>query len=166
MVSTRVNISNLYDYVYKRLADKSLLDIYKKLIDIGDEDRFAFLRVCIETLLRIDKIERYLRVLCPIGTTSKAEMGEKEVDNEKLLYLLRNGEVKEFNGYVNGGIIHLPFENLARCDIRKFHLKDTMLFMTDLSKADLTDADLFDANLTGADLFDANLTVADVTGAG
>jgi hypothetical protein len=97
------------DYVHKRLANKSLLDIYKKLIDIGDNDLFAFLRVSIETLLRIDKIERYLRVLGPIGTTGRAEMGEEEIDNERLLSLLRNGQVKEFNEYAKQRIlIHFP----------------------------------------------------------
>ena len=61
------NISNLYDlkniladnknlekdnYIYKSLAEKSLLDIYKKLIDIDDNELFTFLRVSKETLLK------------------------------------------------------------------------------------------------------------------
>ncbi|MGA9150120.1 MAG: pentapeptide repeat-containing protein [Candidatus Nitrosopolaris sp.] len=141
--------------------------IFKKLIDIGDDDLFAFLRVSnfksIETLLRIDKIERYLMVLGPIDTRSKAERGVKEIDNEKLLYLLRNRQVDEFNKYVEEGVlIHLPFENLARCDLQNFHLKESMLFRADLSYAILSGADLSGANLSGANLFVTNLSYANL----
>jgi uncharacterized protein YjbI with pentapeptide repeats len=145
------------DYVYKSLADKSLLHIYKKLIDIGDNDLFSFLRVSIETFLRIDKIERYLRVLDPIGTTSKAEKF-LDLGNEKQLDLLLNRQVREFNNYVEQGIlIHLPFEKLARCDLQNFHLKGSMLFRADLSEANLSRANLVGANLVGADLTRVNL---------
>ena len=98
------NISNLYDlnkilqdyknrtksnYVYKSLEDKSLLDIYKKLVDIDDNDLFTFLRASIKTLLRIGKIDKYLSVVDPIGTTGK--VGKfLDIDNEKQLDLLRN----------------------------------------------------------------------------
>jgi uncharacterized protein YjbI with pentapeptide repeats len=144
----------------KSLADKSLLDIYKKLIDIADNDLFTFLRVSIETLLRIDKIERYLRVLDLIGTTSKAEKF-LEIDSEKQLDLLRNGQVTEFNKYVEQGVaIHLPFEKLAGCDLKNFRLEDSMLFRTDLSGANLIWANLSRADLSRADLSRATLSEA------
>jgi uncharacterized protein YjbI with pentapeptide repeats len=152
------------DYVYKSLADKSLLDIYKKLIDIDDNNLFTFLRVSIETLLRIDKIERYLRVLDPIGTTSEAEKF-LDIDNEKQLELLRNRQVTEFNKYVEQGIrIHLPFEKLAECDLQDFRLNDSMLFKTILYGANLSGANLSGANLSGANLRGANLSRANLIG--
>jgi hypothetical protein len=151
-------------YTNNIYADKSIRDIYKKLIDIGDDDLFAFLRVSIKTLLRIDKIERYLRVLDPIGTTSKAEMREKEIDNEKLLDLMRNGKVEEFNDHPPGEIlIHLPFENLAGWDLRKFDLSHSMLFDADLSGTNLSKANLFWADLIRANLSRANLSEADLS---
>ena len=67
------NISNLYDlkniildnktqekddYIYESLKERSLLDIYKKLIDIDDNELFTFLTVSKEALLRIDNIDR------------------------------------------------------------------------------------------------------------
>ncbi len=148
------------DYVYRAFVDKSLLDIYKKLIDIDDNNLFTFLRVSIETLLRIDKIERYLRILDPIGTTSKAEKF-LDIDNEKQLELLRDRQVTEFNKYVEQGIcIHLPFEKVAECDLRNFRLNDSMLFRANLSGANLSWAKLYEADLSWATLYEANLSGA------
>lgn len=53
------------------MAEKSLLDINKKLIDIGNNELYTFLRVSNETLLKVDRIERYQMVPDPIGMTYK-----------------------------------------------------------------------------------------------
>ena len=170
------NISNLYDlknilldnktlekddnYIYKSLADKSLFDIYKKLIDIDDNELFTFLRVSKETLLRIDKIERYLMVSDPIGMTNKVEK-LLDIDSRKQLNLLRNRQVTEFNKYLEQGIpIHLPFAKLSYSDLHDFSLQGSMLFMSDLSGANLSEASLSWSNLSGASLSEANLSEA------
>jgi uncharacterized protein YjbI with pentapeptide repeats/energy-coupling factor transporter ATP-binding protein EcfA2 len=148
------------DYIYKSLADKSLLEIYKKLIDIGDDDLFIFLRASKETLLRIDKIERYLRVMDPIVMTSRVEKS-LGIDSGKQLHLLRNRQVKEFNQYSEQGIpIHLPFEFLVGCDLHNFNLYDSMLFRADLTGVNLVAANLYNANLSEANLSKANLSKA------
>jgi uncharacterized protein YjbI with pentapeptide repeats len=174
------NISNLYDlknvlqgdktlekddYIYKSLAEKPLLDIYKKLIDIDDNQLFTFLSLSKETLLRIDKIERYLMVSDPIGMTNKVEKF-LDIDSRKQLNLLRDRQVAEFNKYLQQGIpIHLPIEKLSGSDLRGFSLRGSMLFMSDLSVANLSAADLSEADLTGADLSGAMLPQAKLSGA-
>ena len=153
------------DYVYRSLRDKSLYDIYKKLIDIDDNDLFTFLSVSKETLLRIDKIERYLMVSDPIGLINKVEKF-LDIDNEKQLDLLRNGRVTEFNKYVEQGMrIHLPFEELPISHLQDFSLRASLFFRSNLTGANLTGAILIGANLTGAILIGANLTGAILTGA-
>jgi uncharacterized protein YjbI with pentapeptide repeats len=172
------NISNLYDlkniladnknlekddYIYKSLTDKSLLDIYKKLIDIGDNELFTFLIVSKVTLLRIDKIERYLMVSDPVGMTNKVEKF-LDIDSGKQLNLLRNGQVTEFNKYLAQGIpIHLPFEELSDFDLHDFDLRGSLFFMSQLSKANLSKAKLSEAYLYGADLSEAKLSEADLS---
>jgi len=126
--------------------------------------------VSIETLLRIDKIERYLRVLDPIGMTSKAEKF-LNIDNEKQLDLLLTRQVTEFNKYVEQGmLIHLPFEELPECDLQNFRLSGSILFRANLSGANLSAAILSGANLSaailsGADLSAASLSAADLSAA-
>ena len=129
------------EYLYESLTNKSLLDIYKKLIDIGDDDLFAFLRVSIETLLKIDKIERYLRVLDPIGTIGKADL---EIDIHK-----RNLDL-------SGGKLHGA--KLSKADLYAADLSEA-----DLAGADLSNADLYGADLSKAYLFDANLVHANLS---
>ena len=121
--------------------------------------------VSIETLLRIDKIERYLRVLDPIGMTSKAEKF-LNIDNEKQLDLLLTRQVTEFNKYVEQGmLIHLPFEELPECDLQNFRLSGSILFRANLSGANLSAAILSGADLSAASLSAADLSAADLSGA-
>jgi hypothetical protein len=130
------NISNLYDlkniifdnktqkddYIYASLKERSLLDIYKKLIDIDYNELFTFLTVSKEVLLRIDNIERYLMVSDPIGMTNKLKR-PLDVDSRKQLNLLRNRQVTEFNKYLEQRIpIHLPFEKFSGSDLHQFRL--------------------------------------------
>jgi uncharacterized protein YjbI with pentapeptide repeats len=62
--------------------------------------------------------------------------------------------VAEFNECVQRGIlIHLPFENLAGCDLQNFHLNESMFFTTNLSKAILSDTNLSKAILSWANFF-------------
>ena len=151
------------NYVYKSLANKSLLYIYKKLVDIGDNDLFTFLKSSKETLLKIDNIERYLGVLDAIGPKSITIEGQKylDIDSEKQSDLLRKREVTEFNKYTDQGIaIHLPYKKLAQCDLQNFRLDHSMLFRANLSKSNLYRANLTGAFLYGANLYKANLTEA------
>jgi Pentapeptide repeats (8 copies) len=132
------------------LKERSLLVIYKKLIDIDYNELFTFLTVSKEVLLRIDNIERYLMVSDPIGMTNKLKR-PLDVDSRKQLNLLRNRQVTEFNKYLEQRIpIHLPFEKFSGSDLHQFRLAGSLLFMSDLSGADLFKADLINANLSGA----------------
>ena len=155
-----VAISNLYDlnkilqydknrkkddYVYKSLANRLLLDIYKKIVDIGDDDLFTFLKVSKETLLRIDKIEKYLKVLDITSITSNVERF-LDIDSARQLNLLRNQDVIEFNKYFEQGIpIHLPLLNngeLVGLVLQNFHFENSLLFRSDLSEANLFGSEL------------------------
>jgi hypothetical protein len=151
------NISNLYDlknilagnktlekhdYIYKSLADKSLLDIYRKLIDIDDNELLTFLRVSKEVLLRIDNIEKYIMVSDPISMTNK--VGRLlDIDSRKQTNLIHNKQVTEFRKYLQQAIpIHLPFEKLSGSDLHEFSSSYSLLFMSDLSLANLSGANL------------------------
>lgn len=80
---------------------------------------------------------------------------------ERLIELLRNGEVEKFNRY------RIQYHRSGKYDI---DLRGTNLRKADLRKADLREADLSGANLSGAnlknaDLYEADLSVADLSGA-
>jgi uncharacterized protein YjbI with pentapeptide repeats len=156
------NISNLYDlkniladnktlekhdYIYKSFTEKSLLDIYRKLIDIDDNELFTFLRVSKEALLRIDSIEKYLMVSDPIGMTNKVGT-LLDIDSRKQSNLIHNKLVTEFNKYFSGIPIHLPFEKLSGCELHDFSLSFSLLFMSDLSGAKLLDTILINCTFS------------------
>jgi Cdc6-like AAA superfamily ATPase len=103
------------DYLYMLLVapyreDKSLNEIYKKLIEIDDNDLFTFLKIASRPLLEIDKIESYLRIVDNSGITIERK-DLLDIDSEKQLKLLQNQKVEEFNDYVRSGnvAVHLPY---------------------------------------------------------
>jgi uncharacterized protein YjbI with pentapeptide repeats len=172
------DISNLYDlknillenkalekddYLYKSLANKSLLEIYKRLVELDDKELFTFLTVSKKTLLKVDKIEKYLEVSDPFGMAKRTEKF-LDIDSGKQLNLLRNRGVTEFNEY-RKRVLHLPFVELTGSDLRDFRLSRSLLFRANLNRANLAGANLAGANLSGANLNGANLSEARLYGA-
>ena len=154
------------DYLYKSLLDsyrkdKSLNDIYKRLIEIDDNDLFTFLKIASIPLLKIDKIESYLRIVDTSGITIERK-DFKDIDSEKQLKLLQDQKVKDFNDYYYSGnvAVHLPYAKLREQKLQGIRLYNSVLFKADLYGANLTDANLNDAKLSGAELTEANLTLA------
>src|SRR5215211_3088328 len=100
------------DYLYKYLIDsyrkdKSLNDVYKRLVEIDDNDLFTFLKSASVPLLKIDKIESYLRIVDTTGITIKRK-DFIDTYSESQLKLLQDQKVKEFNDYYSKNIlIHL-----------------------------------------------------------
>jgi uncharacterized protein YjbI with pentapeptide repeats len=163
------------DYLYKSLVDsyrndKSLNDVYKELIDKNDNDLFTFLKIASIPLLKIDKIESYLRIVDTTGITVKRK-DFKDTDIEKQLKLLQSQEVKEFNDYYGENVlVHLPYAELQKQKLQGINLAHSVLFKADMSGANLTEAhltgaDMSGAKLTVANLSEAKLTVANLTGA-
>ena len=80
------------------------------------------------------------------------------IDSENQIDLLINGNIGEFNRYVEQGIlVHLPYGKLSNINANHIVLKNGFLFSieliyADLSRADLSRADLSHADLSGADL--------------
>jgi Pentapeptide repeats (8 copies) len=134
-----------------RKPNKKTLEIYNELIKINDEDFFTFLLKAAIPLLRIDKIENYLRIL---DTTKDIDTTEKrKIKSYECLDELKNG-IESFNEYVQGSVIHLPY--LALDEIQdKLELN--------LTGAHFSGANLFNANLTGDKLSGANLTGVDLS---
>ena len=137
-------------------------------------------------LLRIGKIENYLRVVDTkkdIDTTSE----NIEIISYESIDKLTDG-IRSFNEYVLGSNIHLPYLDLGNIpekeemNLKPFgaklmgaklsgakllgaNLSSANLSSTNLSGADLSSANLSDANLSSANLSDANLSGADLSGA-
>jgi hypothetical protein len=163
---------------YQDLRDKikdfpsRTLKIYNEIIGISDEELFAFLQEASISLLKIDKIENYLRAVDSknIDTTTNIKIASYESIDK-----LRDG-VESFNEYVQGSIIHLPYlelnkifdkqeVNLSRADLSGANLTGAFLSGANLSKANLWKAELPGANLSGANLSEANLWEAELPGA-
>ena len=167
-------------YLYESLIetyrnDKLLNDIYNKLIEIDDNDLFAFLQIASVPLLKIDTIDSYLRIVDTTGLTIKGK-DVKEIDSKKPLEYLLNGQVKEFNDYRKNKnfFIHLPYADLQKRKLAvEVNLSKSFLFKADLSGADLSGAilsmadlsraNLSRANLSGANLLSANLSRVDLS---
>jgi uncharacterized protein YjbI with pentapeptide repeats len=144
----------------------TILEIYRKLVELDDEDLLIFLRKSAPTLIKIDRIEKYLRVVEETSLPNKRETSFT-INNEKQLELLRNEKVTEFNllDYHYQYLIHLPYEDLTSLKLNSIKLRTAFLFNADLTHADLSNADLTHADLSGAKLLDANLTYANLSGA-
>ena len=192
-VVKRENIS------YQDLRDKikdfpsRTIKIYNEIIEINDEELFTFLQEASISLLKIDKIENYLRAVDSknIDTTTT----NAKIKSYESLDKLRNG-IESFNEYVQESIIHLPFlelggifneqaanlsnAKLLRANLLMANLSDAYLSLVNLSMANLSRANLLradlsnakllmanlsDANLSDANLSDANLSNADLSGA-
>ena len=161
------------EYQYQLLIDsyredKLLNDIYNKLIEINDKDLFIFLKIASVPLLKIDKIDSYLKIVDTTGLTSKRKE-VKEINSKEQLEYLQNKPVKEFNDYNTKNIlIHLPFADLQERKLPEINLRNSMLFKaklikTDLYKANLSKANLIKAILSGAILSEANLSEANLS---
>ena len=132
--------------------NKKILEIYNKISEINDEDLFTFLTQAAEPLLRIDKIENYLRA---VDT-------KKDIDATKSILEIKSYEsinklqhsIQDFTDYVQNSIIHLPYFPYSELELEKGNKLEKINF----SKAFLFRAHLFGANLTGANLTGANLT--------
>lgn len=135
--------------------DKKILDIYNKIIEINDDDLFTFLKQAAEPLLRIDKIEKYLRAVDTkknIDTTTSI----MEIKSYESINKLQLG-IQDFFEYVKGSNIHLPFLSYLNLELdkgnklQKINLSGAFLFKANLSWANLFGADLSYANLSNAD---------------
>lgn len=135
--------------------------IYSKLIEINDNDLFIFLKLASVPLLKIDKIENYLRIVDTTDLTIKREEQEgKIINTQEQLELLQNEQVSEFNDYRKNEnvLIHLPYADLQKLKLTgKINLSNSFLFKANLSFSDLKDADLDKADLAKADLREADL---------
>jgi uncharacterized protein YjbI with pentapeptide repeats len=152
--------------------DKSTTDIFRKLTELNDNDLFLFIKTSADTLIKIDEIDRYLRALDPIVINASSQISSpSDVTTERLLQLLSNGNVSEFNNLREQKrfLIHLPYEYLVFKDekgkikdLSKINLSNAFLFSADLHKAKLSAANLSSAELSVADLSGANLDYADL----
>ncbi len=129
--------------------NKKILEIYNKIIEINDDDFFTFLTQAVEPLLRIGKIENYLRA---VDTKKDIDVirNIQEIKGYESLNKLHSG-IQSFNDYVQGSIIHLPY-----LPYLEFDLDDEL-------KINLSNAFLYKANLIGIDLSGANLEKADLS---
>ncbi len=137
------------------------LEIFNKLIELNDNDLFAFLISSTTSLLKIDKMDKYLRAIETSGII------ENEItfglDSEQKLQLLKEGKLTEFKNIHDNLNFHAPFEDLSRIYLKEVNLERTFLFKADLTEADLTKADLTKADLTKAKLLGTNLREAYLT---
>ena len=167
---------------YYKLSEKTL-QLYNELIKTNDEEFFDFLVNAAIPLLRIDRIENYLRIVDTrrnIDTTENTKIKSYECLNE-----LKNG-IKSFNEHIQRFIIHLPFleldkivhkleidlsyadlsgANLSQANLSGFNLSEAKLSGAIMSKADLSEAKLSGAILSKADLSEAKLSGANLLGA-
>jgi len=86
------------------------------------------------------------------------EESEEQITKEKLIKLLNEGKIKEFNDLVRD-------DNWDKCPkiFGKLNLSEANLSEADLFKANLSEANLSEANLSEADLSEANLSKADLS---
>jgi uncharacterized protein YjbI with pentapeptide repeats len=155
---------------------KSTLNIFKKLISLGDDELFYFLTIASKTLIKIDEMNKYLRIVETAALVDKSE-SYRDRDSEKLYPLLSNGEIIKFNELrtKQRGQLHLPYLDLP-IDVKQqgkklrmsgvklngVNLSRSFLFGAEMSYADLSDADLSDSDLSLAALRSANLSRANM----
>jgi len=157
--------------------DKPILEIYKKLVELDDEDLLIFLRASAPTLIKIDRIEKYLRAVEETNLANKRK-SSFDIDSEEQLKLLRNinyskeqlrkKKVEDFNllhRMNNISLIHLPYENFHRYELNSIELNDAFLFKVVLNDSNLSNTYLSRANLSNAYLSNAKLLDADLGGA-
>jgi uncharacterized protein YjbI with pentapeptide repeats len=160
----------LYNFV-KELSrgdsklNKNIVQIYQKIIDINDDDFFIFLRAAAMSLLKIERIENYLRA---VDTNFDTPVNSEVIGFESL-DKLKVG-IEEFNEYVSKFIprpvIHLPFADLSMRNLQGISWYRANLFMAQLFDSDLSPDErsmspwshLDMANLSGANLGHANLS--------
>ena len=150
--------------------NSKIIEIYRKIADINDDDLFMFLKESAKSLLKIDKIENYLRVADEtkkIDTNtieSNVEIKGLELLDELNRLKLKQNEleagIKKFNISTKGCIIHLPYADLTHQKLKGIYLSKAFLFKADLQNADLSKADLSRADLRYANLSEANLSEA------
>jgi uncharacterized protein YjbI with pentapeptide repeats len=176
-ISTLADLKKVINGGIKEFAlDKSILDIFKKLISLGDNDLFDYLRIASEILIKIDKMNKYLRIeeTVPLADTSEFS---RDIDSEKQYRLLSDGEIIKFNEYKakQRGNSHLPYLQLPidvkgegketsinGVKLNGVNLSRSFLFGAEMAYADLSDADLSDADLSLASLNNANLSWANM----
>ena len=150
---------------YQDLQDKikdfpsQTLPIYNEIIKINDEELFNFLQGASIPLLRIDKIENYLR---SVDTKNIDTTQSTKIKSYESLEELTEG-IDSFNKNIQGYTIHLPYLDLSEIiNKEEIHLKS---FWYELSGAKLSEASLSGASLSEADLSGAKLTWAKLSGA-
>ena len=178
---------NLFNNIFREklrkiLADKTLtyedkLNELKEELKI-DEDLLNFImkvekvKSIVDNIVNLDetKLFNYRRA----GMAIPREITkESTITREKLIKLLRFGNIKEFNkiregletidligvdlrdAYLSGA--NLSGANLIEADLRGAYLSRADLSSANLSRADLIGVDLFRANLSGANLIEADL---------
>jgi Pentapeptide repeats (8 copies) len=147
--------------------NRKILDIYNMIIKLKDEDLFNFLVQAAEPLLRIDKIENYLRAV----VTKKMEgtTGNTRIKGYESLYKLKYSGLEDFNKYVQGYVTNLPYldvcllGNTEEIDLSHANFFEANLFKANLSFVDLSQADLSHANLSYASLVNTNLSAANLS---
>jgi len=160
-------INDIIDNKKEILLDKPILEIFTKLIELDDDDLFIFLKTSKEILLRIDKMEKYLRVAESIGIAERKVL-LSDIDSEKQYSLIKDVDgVKKFNQYKNleKPLIHLPYVDLTQGNLSKINLSGAFLFAAEFTRAKLTGADMSFADITGANLSKTGLTGAELLGA-
>ena len=155
-------LSNLSEIYYN---NKLVYTTYNKIIEIGDDNLFIFLKIAFKPLLIIDDIEKYLRIVDTAGLTMN-KSDTIEINSKKQLEYLRNKKIKEFNDYRKDDKIkiHLPYADLSGLKLNhRVNLNQSLLFYANLTRADLSEANLSEANLSEANLSEANLSEANLS---
>jgi hypothetical protein len=94
--------------------------VIQKIIDINDNDLFIFLKEAAASLLKIDKIENYLRAVD--NTKIDAQQSYLEIKGHEVLNKLRFG-IDEFNRSTEKFVIHLPLVDLSENNLQGYSLK-------------------------------------------
>ncbi|PWU81733.1 MAG: hypothetical protein DLM72_05385 [Candidatus Nitrosopolaris wilkensis] len=145
------------------LLSIEIVEIYRELLKPDNNALRSFLDAgAVEILLHIDKMEEHRRALdtTKVKPTVTYYDDEETEEKDKLLKLLQEGNVQQFNEIraKSDNVVQLRFLSEA-------HLADTNLGAVNLSGANLRGADLSYANFRGAKLLDANLANANLRGA-
>lgn len=149
-------IQNIKNGGMKFFLDRQTLEFIERLIELNDNDLLAFLLSSAHILLRIDKLEKYLRVVETSESRNKNEPSP-DIDTERQLQLINDGKIPEFNAQERSAV-HLPCEQLSGRNLDHINLSGSFLPFTFFTNAHITSANLSLADLSGADLCEANLS--------